>query len=86
MENLMETSDKLKEFFKENFMVDLNADLSGDKSFLENGIIDSTGVLELVTFIEENFGIKVEDDEIIPENLDSLNNLDHFITEKTETT
>ena len=78
----METSDKLKEFFKENFMVDLDSDLSDDKSFLENGIIDSTGVLELVTFIEEAFSVKIEDDEIIPDNLDSLENIIKYINQK----
>jgi acyl carrier protein len=79
MENSMETTDKLKDFFKENFMIDLDDGFSNDESFLENGIIDSTGVLELVTFIEEYFGIKVEDEEIIPENMDSLNNIIAYI-------
>jgi len=56
--------------------------LRDDDSFLEKGIIDSTGVLELVAFIEENFGIKVEDEELIPENLDSIDNLVTFINSK----
>jgi len=54
-----------------------------DDSFLEKGIIDSTGVLELVGFIEETFNIKIEDEELIPENLDSLDKLNLYIKKKT---
>ena len=74
--------EKLVQFFEENFMVELDDNFSDDDSFLENGILDSTGVLELVTFLEETFGIKVEDEELIPENLDSLNNLKQYIESK----
>jgi acyl carrier protein len=49
--------------------------LKDDSSFLEDGVIDSTGVLELVGFLEENYEIKVEDEELIPENLDSIKNI-----------
>jgi acyl carrier protein len=52
-------------------------------SFLNSGVIDSTGMLEVINFIEETFGIKVEDNELLPENLDSLENLDRFIGSKT---
>lgn len=51
-------------------------------SFMENGIIDSTGVLELLEFIEGEFGIKVEDEEVIPDNLDSLQKLTSYIQRK----
>ncbi len=57
--------------------------LDGDDSFLERGIIDSTGVLELVAFVEGKFGIKVKDAELIPDNLDTVNNLVRFIGRKT---
>lgn len=53
-----------------------------DDSFMETGIIDSTGVLELVSFVEERFDIEVRDDELIPENLDSANNLTRYVTRK----
>jgi acyl carrier protein len=67
-----------------------NKFLSGNKdivldahdSFLEKGLIDSTGVLELVGFIEETYGIIVEDEELIPDNLDSLDKLENFIARK----
>ena len=54
-----------------------------DDSFLEKGILDSTGVLELVSLIEKQFAIRVETDEIIPDNLDSVNRLVEFIGRKT---
>ena len=74
---------KLKNFIIENFLFG-NADgLTDDTSFLEEGIIDSTGVLELVTYLEEEFNIKIEDDELIPENLDSINNVTAFLQRKT---
>jgi acyl carrier protein len=60
-----------------------NKNLGDADSFFENDIIDSTGVLELVLFIEENFHFRVEDEEIIPENLDSINNLVTYIQSKT---
>ncbi len=78
----MDIREKLVQFFEENFMVELDENFSDDDSFLENGILDSTGVLELVTFLEENFTIKVEDDEIVPENLDSINNLKQYLESK----
>ncbi len=71
---------KLVKFFEDNFM--MPSDFPEDESFLENGIIDSTGVLELVMFLEESFDIKVEDDEIVPENLDSMKNLINFLKNK----
>ena len=55
---------------------------SDEDSFMEKGIIDSTGILELIEFVEEQYEIKIEDDELIPENLDSLNNLSAFILKK----
>ena len=58
---------------------------SDDDSFLEKGILDSTGVLEVVGYIEKEFGIRVEADEIIPENLDSINKLTVFVERKTGT-
>lgn len=53
-----------------------------DDSFLENGIIDSTGVMELIAFIEERFNISVEDAEITPQNFDSISHLADYITAK----
>ena len=75
---------KIREFIFENFMIGEGAeDLDSDDSFLEKGIIDSTGILELVMFVEETYGIEVEDDEVIPENFDSINKLGAYLRRKT---
>lgn len=57
--------------------------VNGDSSFLESGLIDSTGVLELVAFLEEQFHIKVEDEDLIPANLDSIDALTRFVERKS---
>ena len=76
---------KIKTFIINKFLLgDDSKPLNDDDSFLEKGIIDSTGVLELVNFIEEKFEIKVEDEELIPDNLDSLNKITLYIKKKTE--
>lgn len=75
--------DKVKSFIQDNFLLgDKNKVIKEDESFLQGGIIDSTGVLELVNFIEETYKIKVEDEELIPENLDSIKNLVSYIKRK----
>ena len=75
----------IRDFVVANFLFGQNGDqLTDDKSFLENGIIDSTGVLELVAFLEEKFGIVVGDRELLPENLDSVSNAASFVTRKLE--
>lgn len=58
--------------------------LTNDDSFMEQGIVDSTGVLELVAFIEGKFGFKIKNDELVPDNLDSINKLIRFIDRKTQ--
>jgi acyl carrier protein len=72
----------IRNFIIENFLFG-NADgLKDDTSFLEEGIIDSTGVLELVTFLEETYEIQVDDEELIPENLDSIDNVAAYLERK----
>jgi acyl carrier protein len=72
--------EKIKDFIIENFLFGEDNDLKNDTSFLEEGIIDSTGVLELIEYLEEEFDIEIDDEDMIPENLDSLNNLEQFIS------
>ena len=60
-----------------------SAFLADDSSFIESGVIDSTGVLELINYIEARFRIKVENDEMVPENLDSINGVIRFIHKKS---
>ncbi|MCJ7458743.1 MAG: acyl carrier protein [candidate division Zixibacteria bacterium] len=77
--------EKIRTFIQNNFLLgDKNRAIKEDESFLQNGIIDSTGVLELVNFIEETYKIKVEDEELVPENLDSIQNLIAYIQRKQE--
>jgi acyl carrier protein len=78
----MNTTEEIRKFITTNFYVADAAKLAEDASFLDQGIIDSTGVLEVVTFLEEKFGIVVADNEMLPENLDSLKNLAAFVERK----
>jgi acyl carrier protein len=59
--------------------------LSNDDSFLKKGIIDSTGILEVISYLGDEFGVTVKDEEMIPENLDSVNNLVAFVARKSQT-
>ena len=74
--------DKIRLFIVENFLFGKDEDLTDDSSFLEEGIIDSTGILELVSFLEEEFSISVDDEELIPENLDSIKNVVGYLEKK----
>ena len=78
----MDNSVKVREFVVENFLFGDGEVLKDDTSFMEEGIIDSTGILELVFFLEETFGLSVEDDELVPDNMDSLQNIAQFIDRK----
>ena len=81
---LAEIKAKIRAYILESFLYGGSDDaVADDDSFLEKGIIDSTGILELVGFIEETFSVKVADEELIPENMDSINKLGHFIAGKT---
>ncbi len=76
-------SAELRRFVVDNFLFGQNgAALTDDTSLVDGGILDSTGVLELVQFLERRFEIRVEDDEIVPENLDSLERLANFVQRK----
>ena len=76
---------EVRNFIVDNFLFgEDNGKLTGDDSLMEQGLIDSTGALELVTFLEGKYGIKIEDYELDPENLDSINKLVRFITRKTQ--
>ncbi len=75
--------DAILKFITDNFMIGQNPDkLKRDTSFLDSGIIDSLGVLELVSFLEERFSVEVKDEELVPENLDSIRNLVAYIERK----
>lgn len=74
---------EVRNFVADNFLFGEDPEsLQNDDSFLETGIIDSTGVLELVAFIEDQYSVEVDDDELVPENLDSIDRLINFIESK----
>ena len=77
-----DSKDRVRTFVVENFLFGEGEDLKEDTSFLDEGIIDSTGILELVDFLEEEFEISIDDEELIPENLDSLNNVSAYVDKK----
>ena len=78
----MEHKQAIREFVVENFLFGEANGLKDDTSFLEEGIVDSTGILELVTYLEDEYSITVEDEELIPENLDSINNVANYLQSK----
>jgi acyl carrier protein len=77
----MNPRDRIRAFVIESFFVD---DFSDEDSFLRNGIIDSLGMLELIAFLEKEFGIKITDAELVPENLDSLARVCAFVERKRQ--
>jgi acyl carrier protein len=79
-----EVMGQIREYIDANLFVEGgHASLRDEDSFLEKGIIDSTGVLELVNWMETTFGFEVGDQELVPENLDSIRRLADFIARKT---
>jgi len=79
----MSTEAKIRDYILDNYLfTDDQSALANQESFLDKGIIDSTGIMELIMFLEEEFGFSVEDEELIPENLDSVNNIVAFVNRK----
>jgi len=81
----MSTENKIRQFILENYLFtsDQSALANGD-SFLKKGIIDSTGILEVIQFLSDEFGVAVKDEEMVPENLDSVNNLVAFVGRRAQ--
>jgi acyl carrier protein len=78
----METVDRVREFVTRNFFVSDAARLTDDASLLDLGVVDSTGVLEIIAFVESTFGLSVDDDEILPANLDSIARIAAYVGRK----
>jgi len=77
-------SKELRQFIVENFLFGRDSSFSNEDSFIEMGVLDSTGVLELIAFLQKRYGIKMEDVEIVPENLDSIHRISVFVTRKLQ--
>ena len=81
----MALNDELRQFVTDNFMFGKpDKRVDDDDSFLELGIIDSTGVMELVAFLEGRYGIKLQDADLIPDNLDSINKVARFVERRLQ--
>jgi acyl carrier protein len=73
----------IREFIVSNFLFGVDdGSLKREDSFLQNGVIDSTGVLELVGFLEQSYKIEVSDQELVPVNLDSIQNVAAYVSRK----
>jgi acyl carrier protein len=73
---------KVRSFIESSFLAGGGEPLADSDSLLQRQIVDSTGFLELVNFIETSFGVKVADDEMVPENLETIDNIDEFVRRK----
>lgn len=73
----------VRHYIEQNFLVGADVRIGDADSLLQMQVVDSTGFLELVNFIEESFRVKVEDDEMVPENLESIDNIVAFIERKS---
>ena len=85
METVTPTTNYLKEvrdFVISNFLFGDAGSLQDDVSFMESGIIDSTGILEMVTFLESKWGVRLQDHEMVPENLDSVSRVAAYVARK----
>lgn len=81
----MSTEARIREFILSNYLFTSDPlALANDDSFLKKGIIDSTGILEVIQFLSDEFGIDIKDSEMVPENLDSVNNLVTFVGRKSQ--
>ena len=78
-----EIKTKVRDFIAETFLIGEEKDSFDDSdSFMATGIIDSTGILEVISFLETEYEMTIEDDEMTPSNLDSVNNLVNFVSRK----
>jgi len=83
--NENEIKNIVNQFIIKNFLFsDQKENIDENLSLYEKGIIDSTGVLEIVDFLEETFGIEIEDDELVPDNLDSIKKMSKFVQRKMD--
>ena len=78
-----DTADLIREFMKQRFPLASSKELSPELSLLDSGIVDSLGILDLVGFIEEQFGVEAQDDDLVPENFDSIAALTRFVIERS---
>ena len=78
----MTIEEQINTYIAENFMFGDGDEVEANQSLLESGVVDSTGVMELVLFVEQTFGIKVDDNDLVPENLDTIESIARFVKNK----
>jgi len=78
----MDRQQQIRAYIVENFLLGQDNGVRDEESLLEAGIVDSTGVLEIVGFLEKTFRIELQDEDLVPENLDSVRNLASFVDRK----
>ena len=75
----------VRRFLLDNFVMQGNVEIADDTSFMDSHVLDSTGFIELISFIEETFAVKVRDEEMLPENFDSIANIESYLARKRST-
>ena len=78
----MDLESEIQAFLTQNFPLYGGAEVDRDQSLVDSGVIDSLGILELVEFVEARFGIRIPEDELLPENLDSVANITNYLSTK----
>jgi acyl carrier protein len=78
----MSLQQEIRNFIVENFLFGEEKGLTDNSSFIKEGIVDSTGIMQLVSFLQDQYRIAIEDEELVPENLDSIAKVSAFIEEK----
>ncbi|MRR53345.1 MAG: acyl carrier protein [Deltaproteobacteria bacterium] len=78
----MSIRENIRAFIVDNFLFGDDLGLKDDGSFLDEGFLDSTGIMQLVAYLEETFSVRVEDEELIPDNLDSINKVANYLERK----
>ncbi|GFO69664.1 acyl carrier protein [Geomonas limicola] len=81
----MRLQEEIRQFIVDTFLFGEDGGLKDDSSFLEEGIVDSTGILQLVSFLQDRYLISIEDAELIPDNLDSIGKVSAFVRNKRGT-
>jgi acyl carrier protein len=78
----MTTEQQVRDYLVQNFLFGDDQGLSSAQSLLGSGVIDSTGVMELVMFLQKTFDIEIADQDLVPENLDTIENIRRFVEGK----
>ncbi len=81
----MNTIEKIRSFIVENFLLAADGlQLDDNSSLLEEGVVDSTGVLDLILFVEQTFGVNVDDEDVVPDNFDSIHRIASYVETKLQ--